>query len=63
MSERSFRPIEVPSLETQLFHLSNGLELLVHEDHSAPVASVQAWVRTGAIHEGRFLGAGISHFV
>jgi zinc protease len=63
MSEPKESLIEVPSLETQMFHLSNGLELLVHEDHSAPVASVQAWVRTGAIHEGRFLGAGISHFV
>jgi zinc protease len=36
---------------------------LVHEDHSAPVASVQAWVRTGSIHEGRFLGSGISHLL
>jgi len=41
----------------------NGLELLVQEDHSAPVASVQAWVQTGSIHEGRHLGAGISHLL
>jgi zinc protease len=43
--------------------LENGLELLVQEDHSAPVVSIQAWVQTGSIHEGRFLGAGISHLL
>ncbi|MEK0447016.1 MAG: hypothetical protein RLZZ399_2337 [Verrucomicrobiota bacterium] len=56
------RPL-LPSLGTAVFTLENGLEVLVQEDHSAPVASVQAWVRTGSIHEGRFLGAGISHLL
>jgi zinc protease len=53
----------LPKLETQHFTFSNGLELLVHEDHSAPVASIQAWVKTGSIHEGRFSGGGISHLL
>ena len=53
----------LPRLETQQFTFANGLELLVHEDHSAPVASIQAWVRTGSIHEGRFSGSGISHLL
>ncbi|MEI6712466.1 MAG: pitrilysin family protein [Verrucomicrobiota bacterium] len=53
----------LPKLDTSLFTLDNGLELLVQEDHSAPVVSVQAWVQTGSIHEGRFLGAGISHLL
>ena len=53
----------LPKLETQQFTFGNGLELLVHEDHSAPVASIQAWVKTGSIHEGRFLGSGISHLL
>jgi zinc protease len=53
----------LPRLETQQFTFANGLELLVHEDHSAPVASIQAWVRTGSIHEGRFMGSGISHLL
>lgn len=39
----------------------NGLTLLVREDHSAPVVSVQAWVRAGSITEGDHLGAGLSH--
>ncbi|NBV32331.1 MAG: insulinase family protein [Proteobacteria bacterium] len=53
----------LPQLETRLFTLGNGLELLVHEDWSAPVASIQAWVRTGSIHEGQQLGSGISHLL
>ncbi len=53
----------LPQLETRLFTLGNGLELLVHEDWSAPVASIQAWVQTGSIHEGQHLGSGISHLL
>jgi zinc protease len=41
--------------------LDNGLILIVREDHSAPVVSVQAWSRTGSINEGKWLGAGLSH--
>ncbi len=45
----------------RLVHLENGLTLIVREDHSAPVISAQAWCRAGSIHEGRWLGAGLSH--
>lgn len=45
------------------FVLSNGLTLLVRDDASFPVASVQVWVGTGSIHEDRLLGSGVSHFV
>ncbi|WCJ58071.1 pitrilysin family protein [Fontisphaera persica] len=41
--------------------LDHGLQIIVREDHSAPVASVQAWCKAGSIHEGRWLGAGLSH--
>ena len=41
--------------------LENGLTVFVREDHSAPVVSVQAWCQAGSIHEGRWLGAGLSH--
>ena len=41
--------------------LDNGLTIIVLEDHSAPVVSAQAWANTGSIHEGRWLGAGMSH--
>ena len=45
------------------FALSNGLTVLLKPDTSSSVCSVQVWVKTGSIHEGRFLGSGISHFV
>src|SRR5438552_7959616 len=35
----------------------------VQEDHSAPVASVQAWCATGSIYEDVHLGAGLSHIL
>jgi len=55
--------ITLPLPSAEVFTLPNGLTLIVEEDHSAPVASVQAWVQTGSIHEGRFLGGGISHLL
>ncbi|MEI6972416.1 MAG: insulinase family protein, partial [bacterium] len=43
--------------------LDNGMTCLIKEDHSAPVVSVQIWIRTGSIHEDENLGAGLSHYV
>jgi zinc protease len=43
--------------------LPNGLTLILKPDRSAPLVSVQAWVRTGSIHEGDHLGGGLSHFL
>lgn len=44
--------------------LSNGLTVLVRENHAAPVATVRCYVRnTGSAYEGRYLGAGISHML
>ena len=45
----------------KLTTLDNGLAIIVREDHSAPVVSAQAWCMAGSIHEGRWLGAGLSH--
>src|SRR5215472_4642731 len=44
-----------------LHQLDNGLTLILREDHSAPVVSTQAWCKAGSIHEGKWLGAGLSH--
>jgi len=41
--------------------LDNGLTIIVREDHSAPVVSAQAWCMAGSVHEGKWLGAGLSH--
>lgn len=43
--------------------LPNGLGLIVQEDHSSPVVSIQAWVSAGSITEEKHLGAGISHIL
>ena len=53
----------IPSIPpgVKLTTLDNGLVIIVREDHSAPVVSAQAWCAAGSIHEGRWLGAGLSH--
>ncbi len=53
----------IPSIPpgVTLTTLDNGLTIIVREDHNAPVVSAQAWCGAGAIHEGRWLGAGLSH--
>ncbi|HYP16380.1 MAG TPA: pitrilysin family protein [Opitutus sp.] len=43
--------------------LPNGLTLIVKPDRSAALASVQVWVKTGSVHEGADLGAGLSHYL
>jgi zinc protease len=54
---------EIPALPAgvTLTTLDNGLVIIVREDHSAPVVSAQAWCAAGSIHEGKWLGAGLSH--
>jgi zinc protease len=54
---------EIPSIPpgVKITALENGLTIIVREDHNAPVVSVQAWCGAGSIHEGRWLGAGLSH--
>ena len=55
--------MQIPSLPpgVTLTTLDNGLTIIVREDHSAPVVSAQAWCMAGSIHEGKWLGAGLSH--
>lgn len=50
-------------MNPQIHTYPNGLTLIVAEDHSAPVASVQAWCATGSVDEGDRLGAGLSHIL
>ncbi len=52
-----------PPAGVSLTTLDNGLTIIVREDRSAPVVSVQAWCMAGSIHEGRWLGAGLSHML
>src|SRR5881398_1826763 len=52
-----------PPTTAQKWILPNGLTIIVQEDRSAPVASVQAWCATGSIDEDQHLGAGLSHIL
>ena len=55
--------INFPPTTAQKWILPNGLTIIVQEDRSALVASVQAWCATGSIDEDQHLGAGLSHIL
>jgi len=57
------KTLRIPSSNAQVTTLPNGLTIIIEEDRSAPVASVQAWVGTGSIHEDDWMGAGLSHIL
>ena len=48
-------------LDVAKFQLENGMTVLLHEDHSAPIVSIHQWYRVGSRHEkeGR---TGLAHF-
>ena len=58
---RSFEDQIKSALTVDRYELPNGLVVLLHEDHSSPMVSVQQWFRVGARHEkpGR---TGLAHF-
>lgn len=43
--------------------MDNGVTVILKEIHHAPIVSFQAYVKVGSIHEGKYLGTGISHFI
>lgn len=55
--------MEYPATAATAETLPNGLTLILDPDPTAPVVSTQIWVATGSMHEGKHLGAGISHFL
>ncbi len=47
-----------------LARITNGMSVIVQENHSAPVATVRCYVHnTGSAYEGKHLGAGLSHML
>src|SRR3954451_3195570 len=62
-SPESSQIISFPPSTAEKWILPSGLTVIVQEDHSAPVASVQAWCATGSIDEDEHLGAGLSHIL
>ncbi|MDG1890396.1 MAG: pitrilysin family protein [Verrucomicrobiota bacterium] len=61
MDQKKSYSMTTTSSGAQLCHLPNGLTLILLQDKSAPVVSVQAWCQAGSVHEGQWLGAGLSH--
>lgn len=55
--------IQLPPSRAEVRSLDNGLEVLLQEDHSHPLASVQVWVKAGSLHEEKWTGAGLAHLV
>ncbi len=55
--------LHLASAAVEVIPLSCGIDLLFLADHSAPLISAQAWVRTGSILEADLLGTGVSHLV
>ena len=45
---------------TESFTLANGMQVIVREDHFAPVVALQAWVKVGAADE-QDVEAGVAH--
>lgn len=57
----SFAQIAGPLPERRV--LANGLEVIYSHRPGIGLCTVQAWVRTGSVHEGRWEGSGISHYL
>lgn len=43
--------MDLPSIAFEKFRLDNGLTVLVHEDHKAPLVAVSVWYRVGSADE------------
>jgi zinc protease len=49
--------------DVRSFAFDNGLHVFVNEKHDTPAVTIQAWIKTGSIHEDNYLGCGLSHFL
>lgn len=43
--------MDLPEIACEKFELDNGLTVIVHEDHKAPVVAVSIWYRVGSAYE------------
>jgi len=55
--------VSVAESGTVKAELSNGMVVLLKENHTAPIAIVQVTVKAGSLYEQEYLGAGISHLL
>ena len=47
----------------RMTQLANGLRVIVRERHLGGMAAFRVYVATGSLNEGRYIGAGVSHFL
>jgi len=51
---------ELPNIEHEFYTLDNGLEVILHEDHSTPIVGVNVWYHVGSKNE-RVRRSGFAH--
>ena len=44
-------PTQIPDIPYELYKLGNGLEVILHEDHSTPIVGVNIWYHVGSKNE------------
>jgi zinc protease len=52
-----------PADEGIVTRLDNGLRVIVRERHLGGMAAFRVYVGAGSLNEGRYMGAGVSHFL
>lgn len=57
--------VAIPTMAEKILYktLDNGLEVVVNENQKTNNTAVYCFVKTGSIHEGEYLGAGLSHWL
>jgi len=55
--------VSLKPLPCEIFSLDNGMKVVLSEKHDSPAVAVYAYVKTGAIYEGKYLGCGVSHYL
>jgi zinc protease len=54
------RAEDLPEIPHEFYTLSNGLEVILHEDHSTPIVGVNIWYHVGSKNE-RLRRSGFAH--
>lgn len=52
-AKASAATVKIPDIPYEKFVLANGLTVLVHEDHKAPIVAVNVWYHVGSKNEKR----------
>jgi len=55
--------ISLRPLPCDIISLDNGMKVVLSEKHDSPAVAVYAYIKTGGIYEGKYLGCGVSHYL